>query len=348
MTREIPIRPPSHGRQVAIWLFLCAGLVFVMVLLGGTTRLSNAGLSIVEWKPLTGILPPLSEAEWQAVFAQYRAFPEYEMRHIGMTLAEFKSIFWLEYLHRLWGRFIGAVFFFPFLYFWLRGALDRKLAARLLGVFLLGAFQGWLGWYMVQSGLVERPDVSPYRLAAHLGLASIVFALLFRLGLSCRPTAAGKRPPSLFGAATNGTVALVFLTILAGAFVAGIDAGLTYNTFPRMGEGFAPDGYWALEPAWRNFFENIPSVQFNHRLLGGFTFLWVVALWLASWRATVSKRARLALGLLLAMAALQAGLGIATLLHAVPLPLGVAHQAGALLLFTLALWAGDETRREGN
>ncbi len=344
-TRETPIRHTAHERQLVTWLFLCAGFVFVMILLGGTTRLSHAGLSIVEWKPLVSILPPLSETEWKEVFAKYQSFPEYQKRNADMALAEFKPIFWLEYLHRLWGRLIGIVFLFPFLYFWFRGAIDRRLVPKLLGVFLLGALQGWLGWYMVKSGLVDRPDVSPYRLAAHLALALFIFALLFRLGLGLLHPPKSTGPAALFRGATRGMLLLIFLTAIAGAFVAGTDAGLTYNTFPRMGAGFIPEDYWALEPGWRNFFENIASVQFNHRLLGIASLLGVGVLWLVSWQTTLSKRACSAFTFLFGIAILQVGLGIATLLLVVPLPLGVAHQAGAVLLFTLALWADYEIRQ---
>lgn len=342
--RKTTIRNATSERQIAIWLFLCAGLVFFMVLLGGTTRLSQAGLSIVEWKPLIGILPPLSETQWDESFTRYQAFPEYQKRNAGMTLGEFKGIFWLEYLHRLWGRVIGVVFLFPFLYFWFRGAVDRTQIPKLLGVFFLGALQGWLGWFMVQSGLVDRPDVSAYRLAAHLTLALLIYGSLIRLGLGFLKLPAAITTPQLLCNASRAILGLVFLTIIAGAFVAGTDAGLTYNTFPRMGAGFVPEGYWALEPGWRNFFENIPSVQFNHRLLGILSLVSIAALWLCSWRATLSKRACTALTFLFAMSLVQVGLGIATLLLVVPLALGVAHQAGALLLFTFALWADKETR----
>ena len=341
-SKEIPIRHVANERRMAAWLFLCAAMVFVMVVLGGTTRLSNAGLSIVEWQPLIGALPPMSEAEWEKTFAKYRSFPEYQKRNAGMTLAEFKPIFWLEYFHRLWGRIIGVVFIVPFLYFWFRGGIRKGLVPKLLGIFLLGGLQGWLGWYMVESGLVDRPDVSPYRLAAHLGLALLIFALLFRLGLRLFHPPEVSGSAKLFRGSVRGMLALVFLTAIAGAFVAGTDAGFAYNTFPRMGEGFVPKDYWALEPAWRNFFENIPSVQFNHRLLGITTFLGIGTLWLASWKTTLSERACSVLSLLFGVAILQASLGIATLLLVVPLPLGVAHQAGAVLLFACTLWMDYE------
>ncbi len=344
MAGTIPVQNAARERPLAIWLFLCAGLVFIMVILGGATRLNQAGLSMVEWQPLMGILPPLSEPEWQETFTAYQNFPEYQKRNFGMTLGEFQGIFWLEYVHRLWGRLIGAAFFFPFLYFWFRGRINAQHLPRLLGVFSLGALQGWLGWYMVQSGLVDSPDVSPYRLAAHLTLALCIYALLFRIGLGFLHLPKGTLPRALFQTIARSLLGVVALTVIAGAFVAGTDAGLTYNTFPRMGAGLVPEDYWALEPAWRNFFENIPSVQFNHRLLGIFSLVSIGAVWLFSWRETLSKRACTALTLLCIMTVLQVGLGIATLLLVVPVPLGVAHQAGALLLLTLALWTDQEMR----
>jgi len=345
ITKEITIQHTPHARKLTIWLFLCTGFVFVMILLGGITRLSHAGLSIVEWKPLLGILPPLSETDWNEVFVKYQSFPEYQKRNVGMTLAEFQPIFWLEYIHRLWGRLIGVVFLLPFLYFWYCGTINRRLAQKLLGVFFLGALQGYLGWYMVKSGLGDRPDVSPYRLAAHFALALFIFALLFRLSLGLLYPSKDACPLAFFRCVTRGVLLLIFFTAIAGSFVAGIDAGLTYNTFPRMGDGFIPEDYWALEPPWRNFFENIASVQFNHRLLGIASLLGAGALWLASFRTTLSRRACLVFTCLFGITILQVALGIATLLLIVPLPLGIAHQAGAILIFTFALWADYEIRQ---
>jgi len=310
------------------------------VVLGGVTRLTGSGLSMVEWKPLLGWLPPFTEADWQALFDKYRQFPEYQKKNIGMTLAEFEGIFWLEYLHRLLGRLIGVAFLLPFLWFLVRRRIDRRLLPRLVLLLALGGLQGLLGWYMVKSGLVDRPDVSQYRLAAHLGLAVLIYGVMIWLALSlllARPAAAA---PGLRRAAL-GVAALVLLTLLSGALVAGLDAGFVYNSFPLMDGRLLPAGYWRLGAA--SPFEDIATVQFHHRWLAVLTFLAVVALWLYARGFELGPRARLAAHLVLAAAALQVALGIATLLSVVAIPLAAAHQAGALALFTMALWFVFET-----
>ncbi len=332
--------PAARGlRAIRIWLYLSAAMVFAMVLLGGATRLTDSGLSIVEWQPILGAVPPLSQADWEAAFERYRAFPEYQKVNRGMALDEFKAIYWMEYLHRLWGRLIGLVFLAPFLAFWFTGRLDGALARRLVAIFVAGGLQGALGWYMVQSGLVDRPDVSPYRLAAHLGLAILIYgAILWTAwGLAAPRGSARTRGPIALAA-------LVFATMIAGAFVAGLDAGLVYNTFPLMDGRLFPAGYWEHQPFWRNWFENITAVQFNHRWIAMATL--VAAIW-TGWRARhAAPRLRRA-GQYVALAAgAQVALGIATLLYAVPLTLGVLHQAGAMVLFTAALWAAHVARTE--
>ena len=330
--------PSAHGsRAIRLWLYLSAAMVFAMVLLGGATRLTDSGLSIVEWQPLLGAIPPLDQADWEAAFERYRAFPEYQKVNRGMSLDEFKAIYWMEYLHRLWGRLIGLVFLVPFLAFWFMGRLDGALARRLLAIFVAGGLQGALGWYMVQSGLVDRPDVSPYRLAAHLGLAVLIYGAILW-------TAWGLATPR-GRARAGGTISfavLVFITMTAGAFVAGLDAGLVYNTFPLMDGRLFPAGYWELAPFWRNGFENITAVQFNHRWIAIATL--AAALWMG-WRLRGDPPALRRAGWFIALAALvQVALGIATLLYAVPLTLGVLHQAGAMVLFTAALWAAHVAR----
>lgn len=343
MSRHIAPSDPSAARAVAVWLLICCALVFAMVVLGGVTRLTESGLSIVDWRPLTGALPPLGQAEWQAVFDQYKAFPEYQKLNTGMTLAEFKGIFWFEYAHRLLGRAIGLAFFLPFLWFLFTGRVRGPLAWKLAGVFLLGGVQGLMGWYMVKSGLVDDPRVSQYRLAAHLALAVLVYGLMLWLALGLlRPMAGRSDAPR--GAAW-GLVALISLTILSGAFVAGLDAGMDYNTFPLMDGRFVPKGYLAQSPAFVNIFETIAAVQFNHRWLGMITGLLALAfVWrLARWRPDANLRR--AAGLFGAMALAQPALGILTLLLVVPVAVAALHQAGALLLFTAALWTAFELRR---
>jgi heme a synthase len=314
----------NDRRAVAAWLFLCAALVFAMVVVGGATRLTRSGLSIVEWQPLIGAIPPLSEADWQALFAKYRETPEFRLVNFDMTLEGFKGIFWWEYSHRLLGRVIGIVFLVPFLWFLLKGRLEPRLAWQLGGIFLLGALQGVVGWLMVKSGLVDDPKVSPLRLTAHLGLALAIFMaeLWLALALLSRPARGGLAAVLPF---------LVLLMALSGAMVAGLRAGAAYNTFPLMNGHLVPPETFMLEPWWRNFLYNMAGVQLVHR-----SFFWVLALLvpLAWWR----WRRVPAANALLAAFVLQAGLGIATLLNGVPLALGIAHQAGAVLLLGAAVW----------
>ena len=316
-------------------------MVFAMVVLGGFTRLTHSGLSMVEWRPVTGWLPPLDEAAWERIFKMYRQTPEYGAFNRHLTLDGFKSIFWLEYVHRLWGRLLGVVFGVPFAVFVFKGWVDRRLAARLAVVFILGGLQGVLGWYMVKSGLVERPDVSQYRLTAHLAAAVVIFGYMLWVALGLLDAGARQARSTLapFAAGVGG---LIFLTILSGGFVAGLDAGFAYNTFPLMDGGLMPDDFFAMQPFYLNFFEHIPSVQFNHRWLAIAVLAVVAALWFKGRR--LAGRQRRAVTVLAGLAALQVGLGIATLVLGVPLPLAAAHQAVAVLLLAAALRAAHELR----
>ncbi|HWB49823.1 MAG TPA: COX15/CtaA family protein [Stellaceae bacterium] len=336
---------------MAVWLLVCCAMIFAMVVIGGVTRLTWSGLSITEWQPVMGAVPPLSAADWQAEFAKYQQTAQYRLMNTGMSLAAFKTIYLWEYVHRLWGRLIGFVYLLPFLYFLLRGRVPRRLAGPLAGIFGLGAAQGALGWWMVESGLAGRIEVSQYRLTAHLALALVIYAatLWTALGLLAPTAVAGvghSPPPQARDGRSGGwawrrageaLLALVAVTIVAGGFVAGLNAGLTYNTFPLMDGRFVPAGYAQLSPFIRNWFENIPAVQFDHRLLAETTAGAVVGLWLAGVRASLPRPARLALHALLAAALLQVSLGISTLLLVVPVPLAAAHQAGAVLLLTAAI-----------
>jgi heme a synthase len=340
-------RPAAAAeRQIAIWLLLCCAMVFVMVLLGGITRLTESGLSITEWQPITGVIPPLSEAQWAAEFERYKAIPQYRAIHAGMSLAAFKGIFFWEYLHRLWGRLIGFAFALPFLYFLARRRIPMSLAPKLAGIFALGGLQGAIGWYMVASGLAGRIEVSQYRLALHLAAAVLIYAAMLwvALDLLAPSPPAGRRGvfPLRLGAAL--ILLLAFVTLVAGSFVAGTRAGYLDNTFPLMEGRFVPPGYGHLSPFWLNWFENLVAVQFDHRLLAETTLAAILALWLASLRTPLTPGARWALHGLAAMAVLQVALGIATLLLVVPLPIAVAHQGGALLLITAALVACDRLR----
>ncbi len=316
------------------WLFGLFAMVFIMVVLGGVTRLTESGLSMVDWRPVAGILPPMSEAAWREAFSAYRDSPEFQRVNFWMTLADFKTIYWMEFSHRVWGRAIGVAFVTPFLFFTLRRRLDGRLTMRLVFAFVLGGLQGVLGWYMVKSGLVDRPDVSQYRLAAHLLLAMLILCYLLWLALGLLGSGGGNRPD------LAGHVWLVlvwgFGTAMWGAFVAGIDAGHAYNTFPLMGGAIAPPGMLAIEPWPLNFFENAATVQFAHRILAILLVLIVIALWFRAWRNP--GRIRLATGLLALTGLIQAGLGVATLLSEVNIVLAAGHQAGAMVLISLAIW----------
>ena len=321
---------------MAAWLFSCAALVFAMVLLGGYTRLTGSGLSMVDWRPVTGWLPPLDGRAWARLFDAYRGTPEFRGLNFWMTLEDFKGIFWPEYLHRLMGRVVGLAYALPLLWFAVRHRPPPGLAPRLWLLLLLGAAQGVLGWYMVRSGLVDRPSVSHYRLAAHLGLAVAIYALLLHAALGLvRPRA--RRPAPLGVRLLAG---LAFATMIWGALLAGLDGGRIHNTFPLMdGRLLHPDAA-ALSPWWRNPVENPAAVQLLHRLLGTATALAALWLWLAR-----RRRAPRALPAAALLALLQFGLGAAAILTGAELPVALAHQAGAMLLFTAVVWAWHDSSR---
>lgn len=342
---------PDAARDVAhvrIWLWLVAALVFVMVSLGGATRLTGSGLSITEWRPIMGILPPLSQADWLDAFAKYQQIPQYEHVNRGMSLEAFKLIFWWEWTHRFLGRLVGAAFLLPFLYFLAARRIPRGHTARLAGIFALGALQGAIGWYMVSSGLADRIDVSQYRLALHLGLAILIFGALVWIALSLdAPSVPASGAWSGQAVAAGGIVLLVFLQILLGALVAGLKAGSGYNTWPLMDGQLVPSGLGAVEPWYLNLFENALAVQFNHRIVAYALVLATIGqAWTLARRAG-EPRIRTAAMLLAGGVLAQAALGIWTLLAQVPLALGLAHQAGAAVVFGLAVWHLHVLRRAG-
>jgi cytochrome c oxidase assembly protein subunit 15 len=343
-TASRPAAVAPGTRPVVVWLLGCCGMIFVMVVLGGITRLTLSGLSITEWHPVSGILPPLSHAAWAVEFDKYKAIPQYRELNAGMSLADFKTIFLWEYAHRLWGRLIGIAYAVPFGWFLVRRRVPGGLILPLSGILALGCGQGALGWYMVESGLADRVDVSQYRLVAHLALALLIYAvsLWTALGLLSPP---GGAPGPGWRRAGEALIALVGLTICAGGFTAGLHAGLTYNTFPLMDGVVVPPGYGQLHPFIRNWFENIAAVQFDHRLLATLTFASVLVLWVAGRHAALPPSARVALHALLAAAVLQFSLGVATLLLVVPVALAAAHQAGAVLLLTAAIVFRHALRR---
>lgn len=331
---------PAHAsyapRAVAAWLLACCALVFAMVVVGGVTRLTHSGLSITEWQPIVGTVPPLSHADWADAFAKYQATPEFRLVNHAMTLREFKAIFWWEYFHRLLGRLIGVAFLAPFLWFVVRRRIPPGYALPLAVIFLLGALQGAVGWYMVKSGLVDDPRVSQFRLTAHLALAFLIFAAMLWTAMSLLDARRNRAAPWLRAPAA-GFAVLVFVMVCTGGLVAGLRAGLAYNTFPSMNGYVVPPGILMLEPAWRNFFWNIATVQFDHRALAWLIAFVTPIVWWRVMRAPASRRARAGASALLAMVAVQIALGIATLLNVVPLPLAALHQAGALTVFALAL-----------
>lgn len=340
---------PDNNTSVGIWLLLCCLTIYAMIVLGGVTRLTGSGLSMVDWRPITGILPPLNDEQWRQTFDLYRESPQFKKINSHMDVADFKGIFWLEYFHRLLGRLIGLIFLLPLLYFSIRRRIDTQLARRLGGVFILGGLQGLMGWYMVKSGLVDDPRVSQYRLTAHLGLAFVIYGYLLwtALGLLLpvqRPVSARRFPG--FRRLARTLPFVVLLTVLSGGFVAGLKAGLAYNTFPLMAGRLVPEGLLAMEPWWRNLFENITTVQFDHRVLAMLTAVLVLSLWLSGRHGELAPRLRFALHLLLIALVLQVTLGISTLLLHVPIALAASHQAGAVALFTLSLFISHQLGRE--
>ena len=330
----------THNFQLSGWLKLCLALVFMMILLGGATRLTGSGLSMVTWHP-AGMLPPLDQLEWEREFEQYQQYPEYQVINRDMTLGGFKRIYWFEYSHRQLGRLIGLVFLFPFLYFWLRQMIPPGLAPRLLLMLILGGAQGVLGWYMVQSGLVNNPQVSQYRLTAHLLSALLIYGFILWtiLGLDnarpyqplARSLVAGWRKVSTI------MLALVVLTIASGGLVAGLKAGKIFNSFPLMGGQLVPEGIGALTPWYLNLFENKVTVQFDHRWLAVITGISLLVWYWKGRNAFDDFQIQRSFKWIGMMVLIQLALGIATLIFQVPVVLGILHQAGALVLFSAVL-----------
>lgn len=327
-------------RAIAVWLFVICGLVGAMILIGGLTRLTDSGLSITEWRPVTGSIPPLSDADWQSEFAKYKQIPEYQIVNKGMSLDAFKTIYWWEWTHRFLGRLVGVVFFLPFVFFLVKGWVSRPLMWRLLGVFVLGGLQGALGWFMVQSGLADRVDVSQYRLVAHLGLAFIIFASAFWLALSLlkEDALAADESQRRHGQWAQGFAGLVFFQILLGGFVAGTDAGLTYNTWPLMDGAVVPDGLFQHSPWFVNFFENVTTIQFQHRMVAYVVAIAAIVLWWRGRQVSLSRPANLVRHHLLGFVGLQIVIGIVTLLYVAPVALSALHQAMAIVLFATSLF----------
>ena len=328
----------SHRDDVIIgrWLAICAATIFGMILLGGVTRLTESGLSMVDWRPIMGVVPPLSTADWAYLFDQYKLFPEYRLVNQGMSLEEFKQIFWFEYLHRMLGRLIGILFFVPLMVFLWLGKVKSSLKPHLLFLLFLGGCQGFMGWYMVKSGLVDRPDVSQYRLTAHLGLAVAIYAYIVWLTIGLfSPSRHRTNEPAIM---TFAVIALVYVMILSGGFVAGTNAGLSFPTWPLMGDSFIPAALYSQ--GLLSAFEQVTTIHFNHRMLAYVTGAILIALATRGLLTSLDRRVRLASVLMLVAVSLQIILGISTVLSHVHIPIAAGHQSGAIVLLTTVLfWA---------
>ncbi|XP_029376705.1 heme A synthase COX15 isoform X1 [Echeneis naucrates] len=349
-----PVPNAATNRIVGRWLLGCSGLVVGAVVLGGVTRLTESGLSMVDWHLVREMKPPQSQAEWEAEFSKYQQFPEFKIMNHDMTLSEFKFIFYMEWGHRMWGRLVGLAYILPTVYFWRKGYFNRSMKGKVLGLCGFVFFQGLLGWYMVKSGLEEKPEshdiprVSQYRLSAHLGSALLLYCASLWTGLTMllpEHKIAETRHLMQLRRFAKGTGGLVFLTALSGAFVAGLDAGLVYNSFPKMGDRWIPDDLWAFSPTLKNLFENPTTVQFDHRILAISSLTAITGLYLFSRRMVLPRRAKVAISLLAAMAYGQVALGISTLLLYVPTPLAATHQSGSVALLSLAIWVLAELRK---
>ena len=327
--------------KIAYWLLGICLLVFLMVVIGGVTRLTGSGLSMVEWKPVTGFIPPFTQSDWQTLFDSYRQYPEFLKVNRGMDLAGFKGIFWLEFIHRVLGRLIGLAFLLPFLFFLIRGMIPKNLTPKLIAMFILGGLQGLLGWYMVKSGLVNDPHVSQYRLTAHLMLAVAIYSYILWTALDL---IADEKPVTGFTTdilklpgKTLMLLIFVIVTMVSGGFVAGLKAGLIYNTFPLMGDSLIAPGVYAMQPWYLAMLEDAITVQFNHRLLALTTFFLIIAIYLYQLRLSLPSRTKMLFNFVLIASVLQVSLGISTLLLRVPVAIAASHQAVALVLLTILI-----------
>ena len=331
-------RRPKSDRAILVWLFTVVILIFLMIILGGVTRLTESGLSIVDWEPITGVLPPLTEQKWLFEFEKYQLFPEFNSINFAMSLSEFKQIYWFEWAHRLLGRLIGIVFALPFLWFIVTGRINLKLGIQLGFVLLLGGLQGFLGWYMVKSGLVDQPDVSAYRLASHLGLAVVIFGCILWIALGLlQKRSYGPSRDGLFGlirVVMPLYTVIIFFTLLSGAFVAGNSAGFIFNTFPLMNGKVIPLDIFVMEPLWRNFFENSALVQLIHRLAACLSVLIGLSIAIIGQSSQLPSSTRQTLLIMGAVVFTQFLLGVSTLLLSVPIALGAFHQACAILVLS--------------
>ena len=342
----------KSNKPIVIWLFTGCFLIFFMVIIGGITRLTQSGLSIVEWDLLMGSIPPLSEQDWQNLFLKYQESPQYQLVNTHFSLQEFKSIFWWEYIHRLFGRLIGLIFFIPFIYFLIKKKLNGSLLNKLLLVFVLGGFQGFLGWYMVKSGLVKDPAVSHYRLASHLITAFITFGYTFWIALNLiNEDKTQEKFPSILKTTSVILFGVLFIQIIYGAFVAGLKAGHSYTTFPKMGEKWIAESvsYAYNKMGWISLLENPASVQFVHRYIAYVVVILVGILWSFSRKSALTGNIKNAVNILVLLVFFQFLLGVFTLMYSVPIGLGVLHQAGAFMTFGAVIYLVSQlTKAEFN
>lgn len=337
----------ASRRAIAIWLLGLCVMVALMVVIGGITRLSESGLSIVEWNLAMGWIPPLTEAEWQRQFALYRNTSEFTMQFPNLDLEGFKGIYWWEYIHRVWGRLIGLVAIAGMVWCWADKRIGRRMAIHATAIFVIISLQGAIGYWMVTSGFVGRDDVSQYRLTLHLGMAIAIVAYMQWLAMGLLARRARNAAPARLRRLARIVSAVAFVTILSGGMVAGINAGFIYNTWPLMDGGLVPEDFSAMSPFWLNFFENHATVQFDHRMMAYLTAVLVGVFWFKARKAGLEPRAQKAAHLLGAMVLLQIALGVTTLLLVVPISIAVLHQFGAVLLFGLALWNAWELSAPG-
>ena len=333
---------PIKIKYIHCWLITCCVFVFTMIFIGGLTRLTDSGLSIVEWNIFLGIFPPLINNDWIELFEKYKQFPEYKLINKNISLDDFKFIFWIEYIHRIWGRLIFLIFLIPLIIFLKKKYIPKKFKKHFLIILLLIILQGLFGWYMVKSGLNDIPDVNHYRLSIHLTMAFIIYGYLLFLTFSIYDLKKNKKKLTTknknFHLFNLFLICLILITIFSGGMVAGLDAGLVYNTFPLMGDVFIPLDIWELKPKFINFFENPVTVQFEHRILGIITFTLILFIWLYARIKNLPLSVKRKINILLLVVLIQVSLGIATLMSYVETTTALIHQSGALILYTVSIW----------
>ncbi len=338
-TEQALIRAHRNPMHVTVWLLVICAMIYSVIAIGGYTRLTQSGLSMVDWRPISGVLPPLTQTQWIAEFEHYQQFPEYKTVNIDLSLQGFKRIFWIEYTHRMAGRLVALAFLIPFLFFQFRGYFSIAMSLRLIAVFLVGGLQGLLGWYMVRSGMVSDPSVSQYRLAAHLSLAVLLYSyvLWLSIGLICKKFRLGYPERSRqLSAGIAICIGLVAIMLVSGGFMSGTRAGFVVNTYPRMNGEWIPDMLFSLTPLWVNLFENVIAIQFTHRWVAFALVMATAIVWFQ--RFSMDRSAvRILLDIAMIVVICQFCLGVATLVSRVQLPIALAHQSGFVMLLSILI-----------